>query len=119
MITIRLTEDLERFVFDAVRDGHYARADEVVSDGLVRLRQSLQADAGDSGSSPEAPQPAKPLTKQEFQRHLVNIGLIDPPVGGSEADESDQQLMDDEEEVVSEFVIRERLIEWLTGFLTQ
>ena len=39
---IRLPEDLERFVRDEVRAGHYASAEEVVRLALTRLQQALK-----------------------------------------------------------------------------
>ena len=39
-MTIHLPEDLERFVHDAVRQGRYAREDDVIKDALTKLKQS-------------------------------------------------------------------------------
>jgi hypothetical protein len=47
----------------------------------------------------------------------VKIGLLDPAVGAQAEVEVSRDLIDDEDEIVDEVVIRERLIEWLTGFL--
>jgi len=119
-MTINLTEDLERVVLDAVRTGRYARADDVIRDALLRLRQDMEEYAEASDQSAEPGPQRKRLTKQEFQRHLVKIGLMDQvPDAHSVPDDPDQPLIVDEEEIVSEIVIRERLIEWLVGFLTK
>jgi putative addiction module CopG family antidote len=116
-MTIELTEDLERFIVDAVRTGRYARGDDVVRDALVRLRQAMLENALTADGDAE-PQQARQLTKQEFHRHLVEIGLMSPPPETSAApDASDEPLIDQEGEIISEAVIRERLIEWLVGFL--
>jgi hypothetical protein len=48
----------------------------------------------------------------------VKIGLLDhAETMSTDAADPDQSLMDNEGEILSEVVIRERLIEWLTGFL--
>ena len=118
MKTIHLTEDLTCFLSEAVHSGRYASEDSVIEDALIRLRQAINPSDADSDESAGACQPAKQLTKQLFQQHLVEIGLLDPPEQASgESEKSDPSLIDDEEEIVSEVVIRERLIEWLTGFL--
>jgi putative addiction module CopG family antidote len=117
-MTIHLPEELARFIHDVVRTGRYAREDDVIRDAVSRLRQTLQeADAAGDELSDSSRQ-GKALTKQEFQRHLTEIGLIDqaldpgakpgPPTGASN---------ENEEEIISERMIRERLIEWLTGFI--
>jgi hypothetical protein len=51
----------------------------------------------------------KPLTKEEFRRHLVNIGLMSQvPDTSTDFDDPDDQLIDLEGEPLSETVIRER-----------
>jgi putative addiction module CopG family antidote len=116
-MTVHLTEDLERFVRDVVSTGRYATEDDVVHDALERLRQTLPECSGSSQQSLQQGQPAKRLTRQEFQRHLAEIGLIDEPGGTSVASGKSDDLRDEAGEIVSEVVIRERLIEWLVGFL--
>jgi putative addiction module CopG family antidote len=117
MMTVRLTENLERFIRDAVKTGRYANEDDVISDALVRLKRATDAgvDTIDQRADPDAP--AKKLTKQEFHRHLVKIGLLDQAPETSAGASGPEELVDGEGEVVDEVVIRERLIEWLTGFL--
>jgi Arc/MetJ-type ribon-helix-helix transcriptional regulator len=120
MKTIHLTEDLECFLSEAVHSGRYASEDSVIADALLRLRQAINPSDEDSDQSAGPCQPAKPLTKQEFQRHLVRIGLLDPPGPVSVDSDIPRPALiegDDEEEILSEVMIRERLIEWLTGFL--
>ena len=41
MISVHLTEDLEFFIRDAVLTGRYANEDDVISDALVRLRNTI------------------------------------------------------------------------------
>jgi Arc/MetJ-type ribon-helix-helix transcriptional regulator len=117
-MNVHVTDDLKQFVLEAVRSGQYASEDDVVHDALFRLRQTLEPAAGRPDSEADGGRPAKPLTKQEFQRHLVNIGLLDElPSSNVAPENADIELVDLEGEIVSEVVIRERLIEWLTGFL--
>jgi putative addiction module CopG family antidote len=117
-MTIHLPEELARFIHDAVRTGRYAREDDVIRDAVSRLRQSMegadQAEIQDTDSSREG----KALTKQEFHRHLTEIGLMDqaPDPGAKPGKPADDPTID-EEEIISDRMIRERLIEWLTGFL--
>jgi Arc/MetJ-type ribon-helix-helix transcriptional regulator len=114
-----LSEDLMCFIRDAVRSGRYSDEDAVISDALIRLRNAIDTsdDSPDeiSGSS----EPRKKLTKQGFQQHLMKIGLLDPPLGTDANPDAggSSDLIDDQGEIVDEVVIRERLIEWLTGFL--
>ena len=118
MITIHLTEDLERLVLDAVGTGRYASQDDVVRDALLRLGQTASETTRTSGQGNEPGQEGKPLTKNEFHRHLVKIGLMDQvPDSKTAAGDPNDELIDHEGEIISENVIRERLIEWLLTFL--
>jgi putative addiction module CopG family antidote len=114
-MTIHLPEELARFIHDAVRTGRYAREDDVIRDAVSRLRQTLQEgdDAGSQDSDPA--RQGKALTKQEFHRHLVDIGLMNQVP--ESASKSSAAPVDEEEEILSERMIRERLIEWLAGFI--
>ena len=119
MTTIRLPENLKRFIQDAVSTGQYANEDDVISDALIRLQRSLDSSAETSKASPDSLGSGKRLTKQHFQRHLVKIGLLDEAPGASADNENSAGLLDQGGEIVDEVVIRERLIEWLTGFLNE
>ena len=79
MISVHLGEDLERFIRDAVRSGRYANEDDVMSDALVRLRNTMNKGIDTSDKETDSSGPGKKLTKQEFHRHLVKIGLLDRP----------------------------------------
>jgi putative addiction module CopG family antidote len=115
---IHLTEDLERFVLGAVRAGRYASEDDVVRDALFRLRVATGEAAETPAQSAEPGNEGKSLTKLQLHRHLVDIGLMDRvPDSTASAGESSEQLIDNQGEIISEIVIRERLIEWLIGFL--
>jgi Arc/MetJ-type ribon-helix-helix transcriptional regulator len=117
MMTVDLAENLESFIRDAVSTGRYATAGDVISDALILLRRTIDGGGDLPDQSTSSGAPAKKLTKQEFQRHLVRIGLLDQPPAASAAAVNPDELVDDEGEVVDEVVIRERLIEWLAGFL--
>jgi Arc/MetJ-type ribon-helix-helix transcriptional regulator len=117
MTPIHLSEDLESFIRDAVRSGAYRSEDAVISDALVRLRSAMNLNIGASDETGLPSGTGKKLTKQGFQRHLVKIGLLDPPPETDSGADRSLDLIDDEGEVVDEMIIRERLIEWLTGFL--
>jgi Arc/MetJ-type ribon-helix-helix transcriptional regulator len=117
MLTVHLTGNLERLVRDAINTGRYAGVDDVMADALSRLSRAIDADVVELDRSAPTGATGKKLTKQEFHRHLVSIGLLDqPPETSADAVDS-SELLDDAGEVVDEVVIRERLIEWLTGFL--
>src|SRR5947209_494117 len=78
-MTIHLSKDLEKFVQDAVCAGLYAREDDVVRDALLRLKQTIPKDTEPPAKKTKAAKPApqqKQLTKDEFHRHLVEIGLM-------------------------------------------
>ena len=117
MISLQLNKDLESFIQDAINTGSYATENDVVSDALMRLRDALNTSirAYDEPTELSASGPGKKLTKQLFHRHLVNIGLLDQPAQAGAG--NSEGLIDDQGEIVDEVVIRERLIEWLTGFL--
>ena len=117
MLTIHVAENLEHFVKSAVSTGRYATEDDVVSDALIRLRREIAESLDTSDQTTGPGEPAKKLTKQEFRRHLVEIGLLDEPAENIPLAGDSARLIDEQGEVVDEMVIRERLIEWLTGFL--
>ena len=118
MTTVNLPEDLERFIRDEVSAGRYASADSVISDALIRLRKTKDTGVVGALSGAEFSNAGKVLTKGEFQRYVAEIGLIDQPARPAiDPDDPDQPLIDNSGEIVSEEVIRERLIEWLVGFL--
>jgi putative addiction module CopG family antidote len=117
-MTIHLPDDLTRFIHDVVRSGRYASDDDVIRDALGRLQKALQEEDQTTLAGGDEARRAKPLTKQEFQRHLMEIGVIDEaPQAGPATGQAADQSGDNEEEVMSERMIRERLIEWLTGFI--
>jgi putative addiction module CopG family antidote len=112
-MTIHLSKDLEQFVHDAVRAGHYAREDDVIRDALNRLRQSMPEDAAMSSKKAKrakpAPQAKKPLTRDEFDQHLLATGLLSQlPDTAADFDDPDDEPIEIKGEPLSETVIRER-----------
>jgi Arc/MetJ-type ribon-helix-helix transcriptional regulator len=78
-VMIEAHQRQERFVHDAVRAGLYTSEDAVVSDALDRFQQTMSKPARTSGKgaakrTQSAPQkPRKPLTRAEFDQHLLAI----------------------------------------------
>jgi Arc/MetJ-type ribon-helix-helix transcriptional regulator len=113
-MTIHLSNnDLEKFVHDAVRSGHYATEEDVVRDALTRLKKSLpetdvKPDRKVKRAKP-APQAKKPLTRAEFDQHLLSIGLLSKlPDTAADFDDPDDEPVEIKGEPLSETVIRER-----------
>jgi hypothetical protein len=108
-MNINLPEDLEQIVHDAVRTGRYARKEDVIRDALIRLKQAMAGGAGTSDPGAEPAREGKPLTKEQFHRHLVEIGLMSQlPDTAADFEDPEDQLIDIEGEPLSETVIRER-----------
>ena len=105
-MTIHLSKDLEKFVHDAVRDGLYAREDDVIRDALLRLKQTMP------GKKTKRAQPAQqkqPLTRAEFDQKLLDLGLMSQlPDTAADFDDPDDEPIAIEGEPLSETVIRER-----------
>ena len=119
MKTIHITHELEQFLHEMVQSGRYASEESVISDALEKLRQTIDPADATRAETVQRADPGKPLTKQRFQRHLVEIGLLDDAseVGIGDGDELDASPIDNDDEILSDVLIRERLIEWLTSFL--
>jgi Arc/MetJ-type ribon-helix-helix transcriptional regulator len=111
---IHLSKELKRFVHDAVRAGLYSSEDDVIQDALTRLRQAMPQPTATPATRTKrakaAPQPAKkPMTKDEFHRHLIEIGLMSQlPDTAADFDDPDDEPIPIEGEPLSETVIRER-----------
>ena len=116
-MTIQLPQDLVRIIEDAVNSGQYNREEDVIRDALIGLRQGLEAKAVTADQSGAPVSREKPLTKQTLQRHLTQIGLVDQATVPTADREGAESPVFDEEEIISEVVIREKLIQWLIGFL--
>jgi Arc/MetJ-type ribon-helix-helix transcriptional regulator len=109
-MTIHLSKDLEKFVQDVVRAGHYAREDDVIRDALIRLKQSMPKDSEMPGKKTRrAPQKKKPLTRAEFDQHLLELGLMSQiPDTDAYFDDPDDEPIEIKGEPLSETIIRER-----------
>jgi putative addiction module CopG family antidote len=112
-MTINLTEELERFVQDAVRSGRYAREDDVIRDALLRLKQAMPEETRSPGKGVKRAKPAQPkkqpLTEAEVLQHMLDIGLVTQlPDTAADFDDPDDQPITIEGEPLSETVIRER-----------
>jgi Arc/MetJ-type ribon-helix-helix transcriptional regulator len=113
-MTIQLSKEQERFIHDAVRAGLYPSEDAVISDALARLQQTLPKSARTSGKKPKrgkavSQTPKKPLTRAEFDQHLLAIGLMTQlPDTGADYDDPDDEPVPIRGEPLSETVIRER-----------
>jgi putative addiction module CopG family antidote len=99
-MTIHLPEELERYILGQVQTGRFASADDAIAEAVRLLQQRGQEEAAPGGA----------LTEEEWERRLVNAGLlreIPSPrrqVGG----QRDYQPIRVEGESLSETVIRER-----------
>jgi len=111
-MTINLSQDLERFVHDAVRAGLYAREDDVIRDALNRLRQAMPDDTPMPRKKVKRPKPAperKPLSPDEMNRRLLASGLvIQLPDPAQDIDDDDYPPIMIKGEPLSETIIRER-----------
>jgi Arc/MetJ-type ribon-helix-helix transcriptional regulator len=117
-MTIHLPADLAEFIHQVVRTGRYAREDDVIRDAVSRLRQALQEPDQSTLDDADSSRHGKALTKQQLQRHLAEIGLINqgPDSDGKPGAPPDDRT-ESEDEIISDRMIRERLIEWLAGFI--
>jgi Arc/MetJ-type ribon-helix-helix transcriptional regulator len=117
-MTIHVPQDLANLIEEAVRTGQYGSEEDVLREALIRLRQAREATAAAGKPTGEPVVPERPLTKRTLLRHLASIGLVDdaprPSPGG---DDANVPSTGEKDEIIDEVVIRERLIEWLVGFL--
>jgi Arc/MetJ-type ribon-helix-helix transcriptional regulator len=117
-MTIQVPQDIAQLIEDAMHTGQYYSQVDVLRDALIRLRQAMELAETTLHRVDEPVVQEKPLTKQALLRHLSEIGLVDHSADTrANRDDADAPLIDAEDEVISEVVIRERLIEWLAGFL--
>jgi Arc/MetJ-type ribon-helix-helix transcriptional regulator len=96
-MTIHLPKDLEGGIRATVLSGAFASDDEVIAEAL---RQFLRK---------QIPISKTPMTEEDLQRHMLEIGLLTQlPDTSADFDDPDDQLIDIEGEPLSETVIRER-----------
>jgi Arc/MetJ-type ribon-helix-helix transcriptional regulator len=112
-MTIHLSKDLEQFVQEAVRAGHYASEEEVVSDAVARLRLAIPK-AGvvaDQPTKRKRPIQRKKTarTEAELRQYMLDIGLMSQlPDTAADFDDPDDQLITIKGAPLSETIIRER-----------
>lgn len=97
---VQASEHAKRLILAHVRSGRFTSEGEVVEEALRLL------DRPEQQSSPAKP---KPLTEEEFQRRLVEMGLMDQiPDPSSDDDQPDDQPVNIKGKPLSETVISER-----------
>ena len=97
----RLSEESACFVRSLVQSGRYASEEEILEEALRLLQQREQALLTTD---------KKPMTEDEFERHLVAIGMMShvPPPPDPDRPERDFEPVVIEGEPLSETIIRER-----------
>jgi Arc/MetJ-type ribon-helix-helix transcriptional regulator len=97
-MNLHISGDAERIIRLKLQSGRFASESEVVEEALRLLDQQ-----GQSRSAGLA------LTEEEFQRHLVDLGLMSAlPDSGVDVDDPDDEPIGIEGEPLSETIIRER-----------
>jgi Arc/MetJ-type ribon-helix-helix transcriptional regulator len=108
---IHLSKDLEKFVHDAVSAGLYARADDVVRDALLRLKEITPKNTEMPGKRAKPARQKKPLTIEQVHQRMLASGLITQLPNRAEDiddDDPDDQPIVIDGEPLSETIIRER-----------
>jgi len=115
-VTIQIRQDLANVIEETVQSRQYDRGDDVSHDALIQLRPGSAA-AVTADQCGEIGQFGAPSSDQSSRREAAEIPLENQsPFTGLQAVDADAPSVDDEE-ICSEVAIRERLIEWLVGFL--
>jgi putative addiction module CopG family antidote len=98
-MTIRLPEDLERYVLSQVQCGHFGSEEEVINEAVRLLQQAKATEVSRS----------KPLTEEELERQMERNGrLASIPSRSPQTPRRDFQPVAIKCEPLSETVIRER-----------
>jgi putative addiction module CopG family antidote len=98
-MTIRLPEDLERYIQGEMQSGRYASPDDVITEAIRLLRQKEQ----------EEHSQAKPITPDELNRQLLEAGLLSQlPSRPDSASYQEFAPIVIQGEPLSETIIRER-----------
>ncbi len=93
---IHLPKDLEGGIRATVLSGAFASEDEVIAEAV---RQFLRK---------QIPISKTPMTEEDLQRHMLEIGLLTQlPDTSADFDDPNDQLIDIEGEPLSETVVRE------------
>lgn len=110
-MTINLPKDVERSIEAAVQSGHFASADDAVAVAWRVFEQS-GSERGPSGKKPKRARTIpdkKPVTEEDFLKHLVAIGLVTQlPDPAEDIDDDDDPPIVIQGEPLSETIIRER-----------
>jgi Arc/MetJ-type ribon-helix-helix transcriptional regulator len=99
-MTIHLPEDLERYLQAEVSKGHFASEEEAITQAVRLLEQR----------TPEPQPQAKPLSEEEWERRLVQSGLLSSIPPGPPATRARRAFkpIRIQGEPLSETIIRER-----------
>jgi Arc/MetJ-type ribon-helix-helix transcriptional regulator len=111
-MNINLPKDVENSIEAAVHGGHFASADDAVT-AAWRVFEQTKLGKRPTGKKarPAKPTPPekKPITEEEFLKHLVAIGLVTQlPNPAEDIDDDDDPPIVIEGEPLSETIIRER-----------
>ena len=111
-MTIQLPKDVESSIEAAVHGGHFTSADDAVA-AAWRVFEQTKLGRVPAGKKTKRAKPAqetkKPLTEEEFLKHLVEIGLVTQlPDTAADFDDPDDQPITIRGEPLSETIIRER-----------
>ena len=110
-MTIRLPKDVENSIEAAVHSGRFASADDAVVAAWRVFEQTKlgQKQAGRTLKGRKAPSSQKPLTREEFDQRLLELGLISQlPDTDADFDDPADEPIAIQGEPLSETVIRER-----------
>ena len=117
-MTIQIRHDLAYVIEEMVQSRRYDGEDDVSHDALIQLRPGLAAGVTTDHCIEidrlETPSSDRALRRDPAEIALENRSQYTGP--GADAGDADASPID-EEENFSEVAIRERLIEWLVGFL--
>jgi hypothetical protein len=115
-VTIQIRQDLANLIEETGHSRQYDREDDVSNDALIQLPPG-SAMAVTADQCGEIDLFEAPSSDQALRRDPAEIALEKQlPCTGPEANDADAPSIGDEG-ICSEVAIRERLIEWLVGFL--
>jgi len=115
-VTIQIRQDLANVIEETVQSRQYDHEEDVSHDALIQLRPGSGA-AVTADQCVEIDLLGAPSSDQALRRDPAEITIENQsPYTGPKVNDADAPSIDDEE-ICSEVAIRERLIEWLVGFL--
>lgn len=112
-MTIHLPKDIERSIVAAVHSGYFASVDEAMDKAARLLLRDMEQTKPRPRQTTKRAKPAqqkkKPLTRAQFDQHLVELGLMTHiPNTAAYVDDPDDEPIPIRGEPLSETVIRER-----------